>query len=139
MRNQPVRIILVDDHQLVRESWKVLLENNPDFKVVCDCDHGYNAVEQTQKLNPDIVLIDINISPVNGFALTEKLRETVPNAKVIGLSVNNQPKYATRMIELGAKGYITKTSSLEEIHRGISQVNNGGVYICDEIKAMLGI
>ena len=139
MRNEPVRIILVDDHQLVRESWKVLLENNPSFKVICDCNSGVNAVEQTQRLMPDIVLVDINMSPVNGFALTEKLRDTVPNAKVIGLSVNNQPKYAARMIELGARGYITKTSSLEEIHRGISQVNNGAVYICDEIRAMLDI
>src|SRR5690242_13073639 len=131
MRNEPIRIILVDDHQLVRESWKVLLENNPSFKVIADCDNGNSAVEQTRELLPDVVLVDINMSPVNGFALTEKLRETVPGTKVIGLSVNNQPKYATRMIELGAQGYITKTSSLEEIHRGINQVCDGHMYICD--------
>lgn len=139
MRNEPIRIILVDDHKLVRESWKVLLENNPLFKVIADCDNGYSAVEQTQKLLPDIVLVDINMSPINGFALTEKLRLVVPSIKVIGLSVNNQPKYATRMMELGAKGYITKTSSLEEIHRGISQVSNGGEFICDEIRVLLGV
>jgi len=139
MRNEPIRIILVDDHKLVRESWKILLENNPSFKVIAECDNGYSAVEQTQQLLPDIVLVDINMSPVQGFALTKKLCEMVPSSKVIGLSVNNQPKYATRMMELGAKGYITKTSSLEEIHRGISFVNSGGLFICDEIKHLLGI
>lgn len=139
MRNEPIRIILVDDHKLVRESWKVLLENNPSFKVIADCDNGQLAIEQTKQLMPDIVLVDINMSPVNGFALTEKLRDIAPATKVIGLSVNNQPKYATKMIELGARGYITKTSSLEEIHRGINRVNDGDVFICDEIRVLLGM
>lgn len=135
MINEPVRIILVDDHKLIRESWKMLLENNSGFKVIADCDNGYKAFELSMDLKPDILLVDINMSPINGFTLTEKITNEIPSIKVIGLSVSNQPKYASKMIALGAKGYLTKTSSLEEIQLGIRKVNSGEIYICEEIKS----
>jgi DNA-binding NarL/FixJ family response regulator len=125
--------MLVDDHKIVRKSWKSLLENNPRFQVIADCDNGQAAIEQAEKLIPDIMLVDINMSPLNGFAVTERIMETTPSIKVIGLSVNNQPKYAVRMVELGAKGYLTKTSSLEEINHGILEVHRGEFYICEEV------
>lgn len=134
MTSEPIRIILVDDHELVRKSWKLLLENNPRFRVIADCDSGNEAIELTRSLSPDILLVDINMSPVNGFSVTEKVRQSSPATKVIGLSVSNQPKYAQRMIELGAQGYLTKTSSLEEIHHGIEEVQKGQVYICEEVS-----
>lgn len=134
MNNDPIRIILVDDHKIVRESWKTLLENNPRFRIIADCGNGEAAIQYAQELVPDIMLVDINMSPLNGFTVTERVLETTPSIKIIGLSVNNQPKYAIKMIELGAKGYLTKTSSLEEINRGILQVYNGEFYICEEIR-----
>ena len=137
MNNEPIRIILADDHKIVRESWKALLENNPRFKVIADCDNGSDAIAETTRLNPDIVLVDINMSPLNGFSVTESIAKIIPPVKVIGLSVNNQPKYALKMLELGASGYLTKTSSLEEILRGIMEVHEGNIYICDEVKRFM--
>ena len=137
MINEPVRIILVDDHKLIRESWKMLLENNSGFEVVADCDHGYKAYELSLEFKPDILLVDINMSPINGFTLTEKIASEMPSIKIIGLSVSNQPKYASKMIELVAKGYLTKTSSLEEIQLGIRKVNSGEIYICKEIRSQV--
>ncbi|MBL7725175.1 MAG: response regulator transcription factor [Chitinophagaceae bacterium] len=137
MSNEPIRIMLVDDHQLVRESWKMLLENNPRFHVVADCDNGNTALEQLQLLRPDIMLIDINMSPINGFDITRRIIETMPQARIIGLSVHNQPKYATRMMELGARGFLTKTSPMEEINEGILAVHRGEYYICEEIRRNL--
>lgn len=134
MNLEPIRIILVDDHKIVRESWKVLLENNPRFKVVADCDNGNTAIDYVKELTPDIILVDINMSPINGYAFTERVLKINPTAKIIGLSVNNQPKYAIKMLDIGAKGYLTKTSSLEEITDGIIQVHNGEFYICKEIS-----
>ncbi len=134
MNNEPIRIILVDDHKLVRKSWKTLLENNPRFRVVADCDNGHSAIEQAEEFAPDIMLVDINMSPLNGFSVTERLLEKLPGIKIIGLSVNNQAKYANKMIALGARGYLTKTSPLDEINRGIQEVQNGNVYICEEVK-----
>ncbi len=133
MRNDLIRIILVDDNKIVRESWKILLENNPRFQVIADCDNGRIAIEQAQKLIPDIMLVDINMSPLNGYIVTERILKTTPSVKIIGLSVNNQPKCAIRMVELGARGYLTKTSSLEEINHGIIEVHNGESYICEEV------
>ena len=80
MKNDYIRIMLVDDHQLVRESWKLLLENNPRFQVIADCDNGNAALEQFQSHHPDIMLVDINMSPVNGFELTRRILETMPMA-----------------------------------------------------------
>ena len=134
MSKTPIRIILVDDHKLVRQSWKMLLENNPLFIVIADCDNGELAIEQAQKLVPDVMLVDINMSPLNGFEVTERIMETTPSIKIIGLSVNNQPKYAAKMMELGARGYLTKTSTLEEISYGIIEVDRGELYICEEVR-----
>ncbi|OSZ80215.1 hypothetical protein CAP36_02890 [Chitinophagaceae bacterium IBVUCB2] len=134
MRNERIRIVLVDDHELVRQSWKMLLENNPRLEVVADFENGQAVIDQVQKISPDIILVDINMSPENGFVITEKLMGLIPSLKIIGLSANNQPKYASRMIEVGARGYLTKTSSLEEINQGIIEVYEGRLYICDEIK-----
>lgn len=134
MANDPIRIILVDDHKEVRRSWRALLENNPRFHVIADCDNGDQAVDAALQTPPDIMLIDLNISPASGFMVTQKVLEKLPDVKIIGLSVNNQPKYADRMIELGARGYLTKTSPWEEINQGIVEVFKGKIYICNEIK-----
>lgn len=130
----PIRIVLVDDHNLVRDSWRILLENNPAFSVVSDCNNGNDAIEEAEKHLPDIMLVDINMSPLNGFEVTQQIVQRYPSIKVIGLSVNNQPRYAQRMLELGAKGYLTKTSPLQEITEGILLVQRGEVYVCEEIK-----
>jgi two-component system, NarL family, invasion response regulator UvrY len=134
MSNAPIRIILVDDHKLVRQSWKMLLESNPRFQIIADFDNGESAIKDARQSVPDIMLVDINMSPVNGFAVTERVMETTPSIKIIGLSVNNQPKYAVKMMALGAKGYLTKTSSLEEINHGIMEVHRGELYICEEVR-----
>lgn len=137
MSNDPIRIILVDDHKLVRESWKILLESNPRFRVIADYENGHSAIEDAERLTPDVMLVDINMSPMNGFTVTEQILELLPSIKIIGLSVNNQPKYAVRMIELGARGYLTKTSPLEEINHGILEVYSGEFYICDEVRRQM--
>ena len=134
MSNAPIRIIVVDDHKLIRESWKMILCDNQIFKVIAECENGHSAIEQAEKLIPDIMLVDINMSPLNGFEVTERIMGKMPSIKIIGLSVNNQPKYATRMLELGARGYLTKTSTAEEIKHGIIQVYNGELYICEEVR-----
>ncbi len=134
MSSTPIRIILVDDHQLVRQLWVDLLNNNPRFNVIASFDSGKDAIQKTYELQPDILIVDINMSPINGFTITQEVRKNSPAVKIIGLSVNNQPKYATKMLELGAKGYFTKTSSFEEITKGIIKVCNGNVYICEEVR-----
>lgn len=134
MVNKPIRIIIVDDHALARESWKQVLERNPRLQVIALCDNGATAIEMAQELLPDIMLVDVNMSPLNGFAVTEKITALSLGVKIIALSVNNQIYYVDRMLKLGAKGYLTKTSSLDEVEQGILKVYEGEQYVCSEIK-----
>jgi two-component system invasion response regulator UvrY len=134
MQKAPIRIILVDDHDLARQSWKLLLQTNPDFELVSDCGNGKAAIEEALLHEPDVMLVDINMSPINGFDVTEAVMKQSPFIKIIGLSVHNQAGYARRIFELGAKGYLTKTSPLEEITHCINIVSQGENYVCQEVR-----
>jgi DNA-binding NarL/FixJ family response regulator len=124
---------MVDDHEVVLRTWKTLLENNPGFKVIGQCLNGKDAITKTGMLQPDILLVDIKMSPMNGFQLTETLLKINPALRIIGLSVNNQPSYAKKIMGLGAKGYLTKTSTLSEINLAIKEVFEGKNYLCEEV------
>jgi two-component system invasion response regulator UvrY len=130
----PIRIILVDDHKMMRESCRFLLEQDIRFTVIAECSNGMEAIEQAKKFLPDIMLMDINMSPVNGFEATKQITTIVPSVKVIGISTNNSASYATRMLDNGAKGFVTKTSVFDELKIAIQKVHNGEIYICNEIK-----
>lgn len=130
----PIRIILVDDHELIRESWKFLLDKDPRFTVIAQCKNGAEAVEQAEKLLPDIMLMDINMTPVSGFEATQKIVETTPAVKIIGVSANNTLQYANKLLSVGAKGFVTKTSAFEELKTAIQKVFEGEIYVCMEVR-----
>ena len=134
MSKVPVRIILADDHKIVREAWKMMLIQYPQFKLIGECENGETAIVAAERMQPDIILIDVNMLPLNGFIITKRLLEKNPSIKIIGISVNNEPKYASKMIELGARGFLTKTSPVDEIINAIMSVHKGAVYVCEEIK-----
>ncbi len=136
MSINPIRIILVDDHKLARESWRLLLGFDERFAVIHEYDNGNDAIEHAHRLSPDIVLVDINMYPVNGFEVTQKILAADPSMKIIGISVNNHPSYADRMLEIGARGFVTKGSSFEEITHAIVEVHRGERYVCTEIRNM---
>jgi two-component system invasion response regulator UvrY len=137
MTSSPIRIILVDDHKIVRESWSLLLGYDKRFAIIHECDNGHEAIEQALSLLPDILLVDINMYPSNGFEVTKKVLQANPAAKIIGISVNNQPSYSNRMLEIGGMGFITKGSPFEEVTHAIIEVHKGNQYVCNEIKNMI--
>jgi two-component system invasion response regulator UvrY len=137
MNTTPIRIILVDDHKIVRESWSLLLGYDNRFSIIQECDNGQKAIEEAIRLSPDILLVDINMYPSNGFEVTKKVLEANPSVKIIGISVNNLPSYANRMLEIGGMGFITKGSPFEEVIHAIIEVHNGNSYVCNEIKSMM--
>jgi len=138
MNLSQIRIVLVDDHELVRGSWKLLLKQDTRFSVIGECRNGAEAIEEAQKLRPDIIIMDINMYPMNGMEATEKISQLAPSVKIIGLSINNQPAYVQKMMNAGAKGYMTKNSSLHEMTHAIMEVHNGRQYICEEIRQKMG-
>lgn len=131
---QKVSILIADDHKLIRETWSYILNNEPRFEVVAECGDSEQAVEVARTKRPQIVLMDINMTPISGFEATEKIRKVSPTSKIIGVSMHSQPAYAKKMLQIGARGYVTKNSSKEEMIKAILEVQNGNKYICDEIK-----
>ena len=129
-----IRIIIADDHDVLRESWKFFLEREDRFSVIGLCRNGLEAIERTTTLMPDIILMDINMPVITGFEATRRIIELIPSAKIIGVSVNNHPGYALKMLELGAKGFVTKNSPFSELIRAIVKVHGGDEYVCDEIS-----
>ena len=129
--------MIADDHAMLRETWKTLLHQNPAFSVIAECINGAEAIEFAQTHNPDIIFMDINMSPVNGFEATREITRLIPGIKIIGISINNQSTYAFNMLKAGAKGYLTKNTSLQEIMEAISEVLKGETYICREMKSKM--
>jgi DNA-binding NarL/FixJ family response regulator len=132
-----ISILLVDDHKLIRDSWSFILNSDPRFTVIGETKNGEEAVEIAKTLSPDIVLMDVNMSPVNGFDATERVIKYSPDSKVIAVSMHSMPAYAKRMMQLGAMGYVTKNSSKDEMIKAIIEVSNGKKYICEEVKNIL--
>lgn len=137
MSMKKITILLVDDHRLLRESWYGILNSDPHFNVVGDTGDGIEAIKLAKKLKPDIVLMDISMTPVDGFEVTRQIYKSGSGCRVIGLSMYNNVISAKRLLTLGAMGYLTKNSSKEEMKEAIIEVSNGKKYICKEITNVL--
>ena len=132
-----ITILLVDDHKLIRESWSFILNSDPRFEVVGETSDAEQAVETAVEKKPKIILMDINMTPVNGFEATRLIRKTSPQSRIIGISMHSMPAYARRMLQMGAMGYVTKNSSKDELITAILEVNDGRKYVCEEVKNIL--
>jgi len=132
-----ITILLVDDHKLIRDSWSFILKSDSRFQVIGETSNADEAVEIARTKKPDIVLMDINMTPVNGFEATKIVRKFSPGSKIIGISMHSMPAYARRMLQIGAMGYVTKNSSKDELINSIVEVYGGKKYICEEVKNIL--
>ena len=129
--------MIVDDHTLIRETWSFLLGRDENFEVIAEVGDGEQAVEIAKQKRPNIVLLDINMVPLNGFDILKLIRKFSPGSKVIAVSMHSQPAYAKKMLRLGARGYVTKNSPRQEMIDAINDVNEGNIYICQEVKNIL--
>jgi DNA-binding NarL/FixJ family response regulator len=134
---EKITILLVDDHKLIRESWSLILNADSRFLVIGETSDVNEAVEIAKAKKPKVILMDINMTPVNGFEATILLRKFSPGSKIIGISMHCMPAYARRMMHLGAMGYVTKNSSKDELIKSIVEVVSGNKYMCEEVKNIL--
>ena len=134
---EAISILIADDHKLIRDTWSFILNTDNRFKVVAECSNGEEAIEQAKQKRPQIVLMDINMTPVSGLEATRQIRKVSPGSKIIGVSMHSQPAYAKKMLQIGAKGYVTKNSSRDEMFKAIMEVHQGNRYICDEVKNII--
>jgi DNA-binding NarL/FixJ family response regulator len=134
---EKITIVIVDDHTLVRETWSEILNSDPRFSVIAQTGTGEQAIELAKTLQPDLVIMDVNLPGINGIDATQKVIQFAPGTKVLGVSMHTQPAYARKMMQNGASGYVTKNSSRDEMFQAIIEINKGNKYICTEIKNIL--
>lgn len=132
-----ISIHIADDHKLIRETWSYVLELDDRLEVVAQSSEGKEAIEDALRVKPDVILMDINMAPVSGLDATRQILQQLPDVKIIGVSMHSQPSYAKQMLKIGAKGYVTKNSSREEMIEAILAVYNGQKFICEEIKNII--
>ncbi len=132
-----ITVLIVDDHTLIRETWSFLLGRNENFEVIAEVGDGQKAIDVARDKRPQIVLLDINMTPLNGFDVLKMIRKQSPGSKVIAVSMHSQPAYAKKMLRMGAKGYVTKNSPRQEMLDAIMEVQKGNTYICQEVKNIL--
>jgi DNA-binding NarL/FixJ family response regulator len=132
-----IRVLLVDDHRLVREALREALAKVSDIEVVGEAGDAHTALEQSRVLEPDVVVIDIGLPDLNGMELTARLKEANANVKVVALSAYTDKRFVTEMLRCGASGYVIKASAGTELLRAIHAVTAGQSYLCPEITGAL--
>jgi DNA-binding NarL/FixJ family response regulator len=124
-----IRVFLADDHAVVREGLKALINSQSDMDVVAEAGDGRTARERLQKCQADIAVIDLSMPEMNGVQLTEWLAQAFPNIKVVALTVHQDTGYLKRLIQAGAKGYVVKRAAAEELIRALRKVWGGETYV----------
>lgn len=132
-----VRILLVDDHQVMREGLRSLLEQQGDMKVVGEAGDGMTAVRLVRELTPDIVIMDVNMEGMDGIDATRMISRELPETKVLGLSMFLRKTFVTEMFRSGAAGYLLKDSAFAEIVEAIRTIRTGERYVCSKVAALL--
>jgi len=124
-----IRLMLVDDHDIVRTGLKTFLETQEGLQVVAEARSGEEAIRRALDVLPDVVIMDISMPDMDGLVSTRKLKEHLPDCHVLALTVHEDKQYLFEMLSAGASGYITKQAAAEELVEAIHAVANGNVYL----------
>lgn len=132
-----IKIMLVDDHRLVRAGLKRVLLEMADMEVVAEASTGEEALELVRTMPVDIVLLDINMPGIGGLETTRRLKQRLPDVKIIVVSMHLEEPYPSRLLGAGASGYLSKDSAADEVVAAIRRVNMGGHYVAADVAGNL--
>ena len=134
-----INVLLTDDHELVRTGIRRLLEDSKQVEIVGEADCGEDSLQLAQSLKPDVILMDVNMPGIGGVEACRRILQRNPKQKIIVLTVHNEQTFPKRLLEIGAKGYLTKECGVDEMIKAIKQVNSGGSYIASSIAQQLAL
>ena len=134
-----IKIILADDHALVRTGLKRLIDDVDGLAIIGEAENGRDAVQRVKELNPDVAILDINMPELNGIQATEILRRDYPELKIIIISMHSDELFPQRLLKAGANAYLTKDSEIQEITHAIHEVMEERSYICAEVVQKLAL
>ena len=137
MEKKKIRILLADDHNIMRRGLRLLLEREPEFEVVAEAADGRQATERAEATNPDIVILDIAMPNMSGIEAAQRIKTLLPQAAVIILSMHSDEGYVLRALKAGAKGYLLKDSAENDLIEAIRAVSAGKAFFSPEISKIL--
>ncbi|WP_296417396.1 response regulator transcription factor [Pseudooctadecabacter sp.] len=132
-----IRVLIVDDHPMVAEGIEAILETYDDLDVIGVLTNGQAAIDQVEAMQPDVILLDLNMPGVNGLSATEIILERRPDTRILILSMHDSPEYISTALNHGAKGYVLKDVPTDEIKTAIDTVMQGGEYLCTGARGSL--
>ncbi|MEL7257062.1 MAG: response regulator transcription factor [Pseudomonadota bacterium] len=133
----PIRIAIVDDHPMVAEGIQAILESYDDIEVIATLSTGQDIIDQSEQLQPDVILLDLNMPGIGGLSTTEILLERRPDTRILILSMHDSPEYISSALSHGAMGYVLKDVPTEEIKQAIDTVMRGERYLCTGAEGAL--
>ncbi len=134
-----IKVLLTDDHEIVRTGIRRLLEDSGEVSIVGEADCGESSLKLAQELSPDVILMDVNMPGIGGVEACHRILQRNPAQKIIVLTIHNEQTFPKRMLEIGAKGYLTKECGVDEMLAAIRQVYEGGAYIAPSIAQQLAL
>lgn len=139
MTGNPVKVMLVDDHAVVRMGFRLLLESATDLGVICEAESGEDAVRRYPEVQPDVVVMDISMPGIGGLEAIARILARDPAARILVLSAHEDAMHARRVLKAGAAGYLTKRSAADELIQAIRQVHSGKTFLEPGIAQQLAV
>ena len=130
-----IRVLLADDHRILREALRTILEKETDIKVVGESDNGRSTLKAAREMSPDVVVMDVAMPELNGIEATVRMLDRDPRLKVVALSAHSDKRYVLEMLKAGAAGYVTKAAAGTELLRAIRAVAKGMNYLSPDVAS----
>jgi DNA-binding NarL/FixJ family response regulator len=131
-----IKLVIIEDHTMVREMWKVLLSHDTGFRILADCGTISEAKKIIRSKKADVILLDINLAGDSGFDLMPEIMHYCADSKILVVSMHNILHYAKKVLRMGAMGYVTKNSTNQELVEAIRTVAAGKQYVCKEVSEL---
>lgn len=137
MSGSKIRIVIADDHGIVREGIRMILASQEDFEVVGEASTGREAVELARHMKPDVVLMDISMPDLNGIEATRRIREELPSVQVLGLTMHEEENYVFQMLKAGGAGYVLKRAASEDLVAAVRAVHRGEAFLYPSVAKLV--